>query len=69
MMLIFVLKCSKFNLDSKNAMKLLQNLGNCIWTGSGKFFLLLPEYSLSAVNVLKGYFDRYKKVLCMFFLK
>ena len=58
-------KCSKFNLDSKNAIKLQQNifgfLDSCIWTGGGKFPLLLQKYSQSAVNVLKGHFDRYKK--------
>ena len=52
----FFLKSSKFNVDSKNAIKLLQHvfgvLDNCIWIGSGKFCLLLQEYSHSAVSVL-----------------
>ena len=45
MTLIFVSKYSKFNVDSKNAVKRRQNvftfLDNCIRIGSSKFSLLL----------------------------
>ena len=45
----FFSKCSKFNLDSKNAIKMRQKFfghsDNCIWIGDGKFSLLLREYS------------------------
>ena len=45
----FFSKCSKFNVDCKIAIKMLQNIfsfsGNCIWIGSGKFSLLLREHS------------------------
>ena len=49
MRLIFVSKYSKFNADSKNAIKNWQNVfgfsDNCIWIGSGRYSLLLREYS------------------------
>ena len=39
---LFFLKYSKFNVDSKNAIKVLQNvfgfLDNCVWIGGSKFF-------------------------------
>ena len=56
MRLNFFLKCLKFNLDSKNAMKKQQNvfafLQNCIWIGNGLFSLSWWKYSSSSVNVL-----------------
>ena len=54
MRLILLSKSSKLDADSKNAIKLQQNLfgflDNCIWIGSGKFSPLLREYSQSAVS-------------------
>ena len=45
----FFSKCSKFNVDSKNAIKNQENVfgfaDTCIWTGSGKSSVLLSEYS------------------------
>ena len=56
MTLIFFSKSSKFDVDSKNALKKQKNifgfLDNCIWIGSGKFSLLWRKYSSFAVNVL-----------------
>ena len=53
---IFFSKCSKFILDSKNAIEKQQNvfgfLVNCVWIGKDKPHLLGQEYSPSAVNVL-----------------
>ena len=52
----FFSKCSNFNVDFKTAIKSSEKVfsfsDNCLWTGSGKFFLLLREYSSSVVNVL-----------------
>ena len=49
-------KCSKFNVDSKKAIKILQKvfgfLNDCIWSGSCKFSLLWRVYSSPVVNVL-----------------
>ena len=49
MRLIFCLKCSKFNVDSKNAIKnqekVISFTDNCIGTGSGKLSDLLRQYS------------------------
>ena len=43
-------------MNSKNAIKLQKNFSgfwdSCIWIGSEKFSLFLPEYSYLAVNVL-----------------
>ena len=36
-------------------------LDNCIWMGSGKFSLLLREYSWLAVNVLWLHFIAYSE--------
>ena len=50
MSLIFVLKkkCSKFNAESKNSIKIAENVSsfedNCILTGSGKLSALVREY-------------------------
>ena len=56
MRLIFVSKCSKFNVYAKNKIKLQQNISGfldmCIYTGRGKFSILSGEYSYSTVNVL-----------------
>ena len=45
----FFSKCSKFDAESKNAMKIVENVfsfeDNCILTGSGKLFALVREYS------------------------
>ena len=52
----FKKKRSKFNGDSKNAIKKQQNvfslLNNCIWIGSGKISLLWQNYLPPAVKVL-----------------
>ena len=49
MRLIFVSKCSKFKAESKNEIKILENVfsfeDNCILTGSGNLSGLVREYS------------------------
>ena len=54
----FFSKCYKFNVDSKDVIKMQENnfgfSDNCIWSGSGKFSLLLQEYSYLAVSVSTG---------------
>ena len=56
----FFSKCSKFNVDSKYAIKNWQKVFrfsyNCIWIGTAKFSLLVREYSWLAVNVLRLFF-------------
>ena len=51
-------KSSKFYVDSKNAIKVLENVlsfgDHCVGTCSGNFSPLWQEYMSSAVNVLKG---------------
>ena len=46
---LFFSKCLKFNVDSKNAIKSWEKVfdfsDKYIWIGSGKFSLLLREYS------------------------
>ena len=55
----FFSKCLKFNVDSKTAIKKLTKIfgfpDKCIWIGSGKFYLLLREYSQLTVNVLSKF--------------
>ena len=50
----FFSKCLKFNVDFKNAIKILEKAfsfsDNCIWIGSGKLSLILREHSCQRVN-------------------
>ena len=54
----FFWKCSKFNLDSKNEIKMRQKIYcfsyNCIWIGIREVSLLLRACLYLAVNVLKN---------------
>ena len=56
--MIFFSKHSKFNAESKNAIKseekILSLSENSISTGSGKLSVLLREYLSLAVNVLRS---------------
>ena len=53
---VFFWKCSKHNLDCKNAEKYLESIfrfwDNCIWVGFVKLSLLRSECLQQAVNVL-----------------
>ena len=53
----FFSKCSKFHVDFKNAIKILQNVfgseENCVRTCCGNFSQLWQEYMWSTASVLK----------------
>ena len=57
MSVIFFWKCSKFNVESKNAEKNPEKIfsfrDKCIWIVCIQLSLLIREYLSSAVNVLK----------------
>ena len=58
MMIIFFPKCSKYYVDSENAIKFEKNVvsfgDNCLWTCCEILCQLRQEYMGSPVNVLKS---------------
>ena len=58
MKLIFISKCSKFYVDSENAIKFQENVDGfedkCAWSSCGSFCQLWEEHMWLAVNALKS---------------